>query len=305
MASLHLGQSISYKDNMKETKTWVMLLPSIIVLAFLFVGALVYSLLLSFNSFSITSSNSISLQAYVDVFTDRRFFDSLLFSSKIALISTVVSVVIAIAVSMALRKTFFGRRFAIFVYQFNIPVPHLVVAISALFLFTQSGLVSRGLYEIGLINSPSAFPLIVFDKDGIGIMLAFILKFFPFIGIAILSLLLSTIGDYEQQASTLGANKWQRFRYVLLPMMMPSILFSSILVFAYAFGSYEVPFLLGSTAPKALALLAYQDFTSIDLNTRPEAMAMANIITLILISLMVIVYVRLDAANKRMVVSYR
>jgi putative spermidine/putrescine transport system permease protein len=281
-----------------------MLLPSILVLAIFFVGALVYSFLLSLNCFSITSNDTIGIQAYVNTLTSQRFTDSLAFSFQIAIISTLVSVAIAIIVSMTLRKTFFGRRLAVFVYQFNIPVPHLVVAISVLFLFTQSGLFSRLLYTVGAINSTSMFPMIVFDKGGVGIILAFVLKFFPFIGIAILSLLVSTISDYEQQAATLGANGWQRFRFVLLPMMTPSIVFSSILVFAYAFGSYEVPFLLGSTAPKALAVLAYQEYTSIDLNSRPEALAIANVITMILVILIYFVYRQLDAMNRKAVIDH-
>jgi putative spermidine/putrescine transport system permease protein len=284
---------------MKETKTWVMLLPALLVIAILFIVPLFYSLLLSFNFFSITSYDSIGFQSYATVLTSKSFLDSLIFSLKIALLSTVVSIAIAIVVSMALRKTFVGRKIALFVYQFNIPVPHLVVAISVLLLFTQTGLVSRGLYTMGLISSPSAFPLMVFDQNGTGIIIAFVLKFFPFIGIAILSLLLTTIDDYEQQAATLGASGLQRFIYVLLPMMMPSIMFSSILVFAYAFGSYEVPFLLGSTYPKSLSILSYQQFTDIDLNSRPEAMAIANIITLIVVSLVILAYVQLSSMNKK------
>jgi len=286
---------------MKETKTWVMLLPTVVVLTVFFVGALAYSVLLSMNFFSITSSTDIGLQAYADVLTDRRFVDSFLFSLKVAAVSTLISIAIAIAVSMVLRKTFFGRRAAVFVYQFNIPVPHLVVAIAVLLMFSQTGLVSRGLFEMGLIERSSAFPMLVFDRDGIGIIIALVLKSFPFIGIAVLSLLLTTLNDYEQQAATLGANAWQRFRHVLLPMMVPSILFSSVLVFAYAFGSFEVPFLLGSTSPKALALLAYQEYTSVDLNTRPAAMAIANIITVVMAGLVFLAYLRLNSLNRAVV----
>jgi len=283
---------------MKETKTWVMLLPAILVISILFIIPLIYTVLLSLNFFSITSNQTISLQAYVNILTSSTFIDSLVFSLEIALISTVASILIAIAVSMTLRRTFIGRRLSLFVYQYNIPVPHYVVAISVLLLFTQTGLVSRWFYALGLISSSSEFPMIVFDQNGIGIMIAFILKFFPFIGIAILSLLLTTIDDYEQQAATLGANRTQRFIHVLLPMMMPSILFSSILVFAYAFGSYEVPFLLGATYPKVLAILAYQKFTDIDLNSRPEAMAIANIMTIIIVVLVIIAYLQLNAMNR-------
>jgi putative spermidine/putrescine transport system permease protein len=283
---------------MKETRTWIMLLPAMLVIVILFIIPILYSLLLSLNFFSITSNTAVGFDAYSKVLTSKGFLDSLIFSLKIASVSTVVSIVIAIAVSMVLRKTFIGRRLALFVYQFNIPVPHLVVAISVLLLFTQTGLISRMLFELGLVTSLSSFPLMVFDKDGMGIMIAFVLKFFPFIGIAVLSLLLTTMEDYEHQAATLGANAWQRFVHVLLPMMMPSILFSSILVFAYAFGSYEVPFLLGSTYPKALAILSYQEFTDIDLNSRPAALAIANIITVIVVVMVILAYLQLNSMNR-------
>ena len=286
---------------MKETKTWIMILPSLSVITVLFIAPLVYSALLSLNFFSITTHTTVGLQAYMDILTDQKFLASLFFSLKVAFVATAVSIIIAIIVSMTLRKTFVGRKIAIFVYQFNLPVPHLVVAISILLLFTQTGLVSRALYEIGLIANSSSFPMIVFDQNGIGIMLALILKFFPFIGIAVLSLLMTTLNDYEQQAATLGASSMKRFWYVLLPMMLPSIVFSSILVFAYAFGSYEVPFLLGSSSPKALSLLAYQDFTNVDLNLRAEAMAIANTITLVVVFLVILAYFQLSAMNRRAV----
>ncbi len=283
---------------MKETKTWVMLLPALLIILVLFIAPLVYSLLLSLNFLSVTSFKTIGFHAYSNVFASKFFIDSLLFSLKIALISTAVSIFIAIVVSMVLRKTFRSRRYALFMYQFNIPVPHFIVAFSILLLLTQTGLISRGLYALGLLSSSSDFPLIVFDQTGIGIITAFVLKFFPFIGVAVLSLLVTTISDYEQQAATLGATGFQRFVHVLLPMMMPSILYSSILVFAYAFGSYEVPFLLGSTYPKTLSLLAYQKFTDVDLNSRPEAMAIANIITIVMVVIVIFEYAQLNAMNK-------
>lgn len=283
---------------MKETKTWTMLMPALLVIVVFFVAPLLYSFLLSLNFFSITSNTTVGFQAYARIFGSKSFIDSLVFSLEIAAISTALSVVIAIAVSMVLRRTFVGRKLALFVYQFNIPVPHLVVAISVLLLLTQTGLASRLLYAVGMISTPSDFPLVVFDQSGIGIIIAFVLKFFPFIGIAVLSLLLTTIDDYEMQAATLGARPLQRFVHVLLPMMMPSIMFSSILVFAYAFGSYEVPFLLGSTYPKSLSILSYQEFTDIDLNSRPEAMAIANIITVIVVVMVVLAYLQLNNMNR-------
>jgi len=73
---------------------------------------------------------------------------------------------------------------------------------------------------------------------------------------------------------------------------MPGILSSSILVFAFTFGAFEVPLLLGQRYPSALPVLAYRSYTDIDLNARPEAMAMSVVIAVI-ISLLVFAYMQL------------
>ena len=93
-------------------------------------------------------------------------------------------------------------------------------------------------------------------------------------------------------ARNLGANRWQRFRYILWPLMLPGMLRSSILVFAFAFGTFEVPYLLGQTYPAVLPVLAYRNYHDVDLNARPEAMAMSMVITLIVV-LLILVYMKL------------
>ena len=93
-------------------------------------------------------------------------------------------------------------------------------------------------------------------------------------GLIVLAVLQSIGEDYEDLARTLGANSWQRFRYVILPLIMPGVLSSSVLVFAFTFGAFEIPYLLGQRFPSALPVLSYRAYTDVDLNSRPEAMAM-------------------------------
>ena len=70
-----------------------------------------------------------------------------------------------------------------------------------------------------------------------------------------LAILQSVGEDYEQAAQSLGANRWQQFRYVTLPLIMPGVLSASVIVFAFTFGAYEIPAILGQTFPKALPVL--------------------------------------------------
>ncbi len=111
-----------------------------------------------------------------------------------------------------------------FLYQLNLPVPHVVSAIGILFLFSQSGLLSRTGAQLGLLEFPKDFPVVVRDKYGIGMMLSFIWKEVPFVGVIVLAVLQALGVDYEDLARSLGANRWQRFRYVILPLVMPGLL---------------------------------------------------------------------------------
>jgi putative spermidine/putrescine transport system permease protein len=150
-----------------------------------------------------------------------------------------------------------------------------------LYLFSQSGAFARLSHAAGLIAGPADFPALTHDPFAIGIILVYVWKELPFITLILLASLQGIGVDHESTARTLGATRWQAFRHVLLPMLLPGLLSASALVFAFAFGAYEVPLVLGAHAPKALPVLAWQAYTDTDLASRPEAMAMAVIIALV------------------------
>ena len=98
-------------------------------------------------------------------------------------------------------------------------MPHLIGAIGILYLFSQSGSFARLAFQCGIITRPSEFPELVFDPYAIGIILQYVWKETPFIGVIILANINSLIDDYESVARSLGASKWQSFRYVFLPFL--------------------------------------------------------------------------------------
>ncbi|TAG19493.1 MAG: ABC transporter permease subunit, partial [Rhodobacterales bacterium] len=182
---------------------------------------------------------------------------------------------------LLLRQTFPGRRLIGFLVQANLTVPHVVGAVGMAYLVSQSGVFARLAHAGGLIEAPGQFPALTQDPFAIGIILLYVWKEVPFITLILLANLQSIGADHEATARSLGASPWQAFRHVTLPMLRSGLLAASALVFAFAFGAYEIPLLLGASAPKALPVLAWQSYTNVDLASRPEAAAMAIIIALI------------------------
>jgi putative spermidine/putrescine transport system permease protein len=276
----------------------LLLAPAMTVIVVLFFGGLAVAVGRSFNWMPVIGLTDPNLDAYRAVLTDPVFLRSFLLTFHIAFTSTLISAVIAIAAALLLRRTFAGRRAVGFLFQLNLTVPHIVGAVGILYLFSQSGFFARMGYHIGLIARPGEFPALVYDPYAIGIILQYVWKEVPFIGVIVLAQMQALGTDYESVARSLGASRWQAFRHVLLPLILPGVLSASVIVFAFTFGAYEVPLLLGASHPQALPVLAYRTYTDVDLAARPEAMAMAVVIAL-LSALMIWGYLRLTRSMVR------
>jgi putative spermidine/putrescine transport system permease protein len=256
------------------------------VIGLLFGGGMVVGIGQSFGYFPAIGLRDWTFDNYINVLTDPTFLHSLWLTFRIALISTVGSAVIAVALVMVLRYPFRGSKLSTFIFQTPLPVPHLVAASGMLLLFTQSGIFARIAAAVGLIDRPADFPVLVFDRPGVSIILTFWWTEVPFIGLVVLAILRSIGPQYEELAQSLGAGPWQRFRLVLLPLIMPGVLSASIIVFAFTFANYEIPLLLGVRSPTTLPVLAFRDYGDADLGLRPEAMAISVILAVISILLL-------------------
>ena len=100
----------------------------------------------------------VGLKNYADVLSSYYFLDSLRFTLRIALVTTVVAMVIAVIVALALRESFIGKKIVLFLFQYNICLPHIVAAMMMIMLLSQMGIVSSLCYHAGLTSGANSFP---------------------------------------------------------------------------------------------------------------------------------------------------
>jgi len=162
-----------------------------------------------------------------------------------------------------------------------ITIPHLVAAVGIALIVGQTGLGARLAALLGLVGEPGDFPALLYDEYSVGIILTYVWKEVPFIALVVLASLRGVASELEDVARTLGAGAWQRFWYVVFPVISPSVVAASLLVFAFTFGAFEVPYLLGKSYPTILPVMAYNEYRDIDLSARPTAMAINVLIALI------------------------
>lgn len=272
----------------KKRSLWepyLLLLPALVVLGGLFLGGVVLGVLQSFGYFPLIGLNNFTLEYYTEMLSSPEFLDALGYSLYISIVSSVLAAVLGVFLAYQLAKLPKKHTLVRLIYKLPIIVPHIIATLLVFLFFTQSGLLSRILYNLGIIEQLESFPALVFDKKGIGIILVYLWKEIPFIALITYTVLKHINTSFEEVAANLGANNRQIFWHIYLPLSLPSIGSAVIIVFAFSFGAFEIPFLLGPTYPKTLPVMAYQRYISSDLMQRPYAMVIAVVLTVICIGL--------------------
>ena len=259
----------------------LLLAPASLVLLGLFAGGVFLAVVQSTGFFAPIGEHAFTLTHYSAMLLNREFQLSLFLTITVAAISTVLSAAAGVGLALSVRRLTGRWPLLNALVQVPIAVPHIVMAVLLLNVISQSGLVARIAYAAGLLATPNEFPVLVNDRYSIGIVAAYVLKESPFIAVVALAMLARIGGEYEALAATLGASRWQRFRYVTFPMLAPAVVSSSVIVFAFIFGAFEVPFLLGRPYPSMLGVVAQRRFTSIDLTERPDAIALSVLMAII------------------------
>ena len=129
-------------------------------------------------------------------------------------------------------------------------IPALVAAFLILNLISYHGLVNTALMRLNLINEPLRM---LNDKFGWGVVFIQIWKNLPFVLLIVMASLASIRDDTIDAAKNLGAGYWSVFFRIYVPLSMPGILVSMILMFIKAFGDFPICSVAGPIYPSSMA----------------------------------------------------
>ena len=155
-------------------KTATLVAPALAVVAVLFGGGLALGLIQSLGYLPAAGMQSMSLKHFANVLGDPDFLQSLILTLYVSLTSTVIAAGLSIVMAFFLLFLPARSRLIHFIFQIPLTVPHLVIAVAMVFMLTPTGLLSRVVVKLGLIDSSAAFPLMVNDRWGVGIVLTYV-----------------------------------------------------------------------------------------------------------------------------------
>lgn len=201
-------------------------------------GPMLVITIYSFNSLrSITSWGDFTFDWYLKAFKNPTIqvaaLNSLLIAVVAALASTTVAVLAALA--MARGKTFKGQPVLFAVINLPLMIPEIVTAVSSLVFFIAIG------FNLGLLT----------------VLIAHVVFCIPFAYLPIAARLQGIKGHFEEAALDLYATRWQAFRYILMPMLMPGIISGLMLAFIVSLDDFIITNMVAGPGTTTLPIAIY------------------------------------------------
>jgi len=218
----------------------------------LFIGSSIFlTVTQSVGLFSITGKSQFTLENWNIVFHEKESLDSILFSMKMGLLSSIGTLLFAFPVALFLRKGGTGKRFLASLIKIPLFIPALVAAFLIINLISFHGIINETLMALHIIKSPLRM---LNDKFGWGVVAIPVWKNIRFVLLIISGSLASIRDDTVDAARNLGAGAFSILFCIYIPLAMPAILVSMILMFIKAFGDFAITSVAGPTYPPSIAL---------------------------------------------------
>ncbi|MBB5783136.1 carbohydrate ABC transporter permease [Nonomuraea jabiensis] len=235
------GRPRSFEQANRRLK-WTMLAPALAFVGLMIVFPLAFTLNLSLtDAFGAVNAGKgyVGLRNFGDALTDsRRFWPAVERTALFTVGAVLIETVLGLALAMLMRKPFRGIRWVRTVLI--IPLLTTPVAVGILWLLIldpTNGIANHLLASAGI--PPQEFLGSVTQSLPI-LMLIDVWQWTPMMTLLLLAGLSTLPEEPEEAAHVDGAGLWQRFRYVVLPMLVPTLATAVVLRSIDALKTFDI-----------------------------------------------------------------
>jgi multiple sugar transport system permease protein len=230
-------------DRREQLIGWLLLIPALLVLSLVFVYPIVRAFWLSLFTENLSTQLQpvfSGLANYSRMLGDGRFWQSMGNTTVFTVISVLLELILGMGIALVLNQSFRGRGVVRTIAIIPWALPTAIMGLAWAWIFNdQYGVVNDLLQRLGLIQTGISWlgePTLAM----IALIIADVWKTTPFISIILLAGLQSIPQDLYEAHSMDGANPWQSFYQITLPLLMPQILIALLFRFAQAFGIFDL-----------------------------------------------------------------
>lgn len=284
-----IGTKRKHKRLSNETVGYLYVLPAVVFIVAFVVYPIAYNILISMQKYDISTFQNgvrefIGLSNYKAIFSDQLFLKSVSNTFIFTIVCIIFQLGLGFLLALFFHKKFPGANVTSGLTLIAWLMPMLVIGIIWKWLWaSDSGAINYFLSALHLIKEP--IPWLSDPKYAmIAVTVTNIWVGIPFNMLLVITGM-TTISDDVYEAATIdGASKFQRLRFITLPLLKPTMVSAVTIGFIYTFKAYDL--IVGMTqggpnhATEMISTLIYQEnFTTFDFG---KGSAMANIYFLII-----------------------
>lgn len=201
-------------------------------------------------------------------------------SVYISVLSVITCGIVGVTMAFLLeRYEFPGRKILSVLALVPMALPPLIGVLSFTFLYGESGIFPRAIKELfGLEQVP-------FSLKGIwGVVVVHTFTMYTYFFMTASAAIKGLDPSLEEAAASLGANRFTVWRRVILPMLTPAMVASSLLVFMISMASYTAPLIFG--IDRTMTMQIYLSRTNGDLDMAAAQSTILSIVSIAFLFIM-------------------
>lgn len=240
------------KNWRNDAVAWLLMLSGLGTILLLMGSTFYVVIVQSLGWFNLEGDSHFSLEYWRNMLQDEVLQSALFYSIKVSLLGAFGSVIFAWPLALWLRKPMTGKEGIIAVLRAPMFIPGLVAAFLFINIVAYHGIINELLLALGIISEPLRMQN---DDFGWGVVILQIWKNLPFALILVGGAVNAIRNDVLDAASNLGASRWRSFTGVVVPLTLPAVQVTLILVFIGALGDFAFFSVAGPRNTYSLARL--------------------------------------------------
>ncbi|MBR7830998.1 sugar ABC transporter permease [Actinospica sp. MGRD01-02] len=243
---------------------WGFASPALLLVFAVMIFPIGFSIAMSFSNVNVTGSgfqlNGFTGNNYSILFHSARYIHDLEFTAIYTVVTVTVEMILGTLIALVLERLTHARAWLMALLL--LPWALITVVSAQLWSYIYNGVYgvfdaimnAVGVHNLNVLGTPT--------QAAVAMGVADVWKTTPFVAIMVLAGLVMLPGEVVEAARIDGANGWQTFWKVRLPLLRPALAVAVMFRILQAFGLFDLPYVLTGGGPgtstESLALLGYK-----------------------------------------------
>jgi len=270
---------------------YALILPAFLLVAIIIIYPAVLSISQTLTTQADGSTTTFTLDQYQAFFADPLSVTNLLYTLRVTLETVALQYIICFPIALYLRFSHSRLTNVIHILAlFPLFVPGIILAFALIRFTITHGLLETLLSKFGVTGYVTPY------LTTTGSIIGLVWEGIPFTVLILSAAMVQVDDSLLESARDVGANGWQIFWRILLPLIRNAVVIVFALEFLGILGSYTVPYLLGPAEPEMMSVFMQRTYAEIHAPLQAQTQA---VITFIIAAIAGYFYVRTVASRQR------